>query len=155
VEHEFLLGAVPVMIWMKDLNDVILRCNRAAAEATGLSPDAVEGRTTRDVYPEYAERWRALDRGGIETGAPKLGILEEYRRPSGERGWARVDRVPLRDERVEVRGVAVLALDVTEAKRVEADLERSLSLLRSILESTFEGILVVDRGGKIVAYNAR
>ena len=45
--------------------------------------------------------------------------------------------------------------DITERKLMEARLQTSLSLLRATLESTADGILVVDRNGHIAAYNQR
>lgn len=45
--------------------------------------------------------------------------------------------------------------DITDRKRVEEDLTRTLSLHKATLESTTDGILVVDRGGKITSYNRR
>ncbi|MGH2675552.1 MAG: EAL domain-containing protein [Actinomycetota bacterium] len=42
---------------------------------------------------------------------------------------------------------------VSELTRARADLERSLSLLQGTLEATADGILVVDREGKIVSHN--
>jgi PAS domain S-box-containing protein len=45
--------------------------------------------------------------------------------------------------------------DVTERKRTEEAREQSVSLLRATLESTADGILVVDSHGKIVGFNKR
>jgi two-component system, cell cycle sensor histidine kinase and response regulator CckA len=48
-----------------------------------------------------------------------------------------------------------IARDITQHKRVEETLQRSVSLLRATLESTADGILVVDREGRIVDCNER
>jgi PAS domain S-box-containing protein len=45
--------------------------------------------------------------------------------------------------------------DITERKQAEQELQQSLSLLRSTLESTAEGVLVVSNEGKITTYNKR
>jgi diguanylate cyclase (GGDEF)-like protein/PAS domain S-box-containing protein len=44
---------------------------------------------------------------------------------------------------------------LAERERSERQLEGSLSMLRATLESTADGILVVDRGGRPVSYNQR
>ena len=62
---------------------------------------------------------------------------------------------PLRDGTGAITGVIGVGLDITERKRAEAELERSLALLRATLDSTADGILVVDDGGRIVTYNRR
>ncbi|GAB4281760.1 MAG: EAL domain-containing protein [Oscillatoriaceae cyanobacterium] len=46
-------------------------------------------------------------------------------------------------------------LDITELKQVQADLQQSLSLQRATLESTADGILVVDGRGRIALYNQK
>jgi PAS domain S-box-containing protein len=48
-----------------------------------------------------------------------------------------------------------LRKEVVERKMAEDELYNSLSLLSSTLESTADGILVVDRGGKMVSFNQR
>ena len=45
--------------------------------------------------------------------------------------------------------------DITERKRGEEELKKALSLLHSTLESTTDGILVVDSEGKMVVFNQR
>lgn len=51
--------------------------------------------------------------------------------------------------------IASEVANVIERKRAEADLEKSISLLSATLESTADGILVVDKNGKTANYNNR
>ena len=45
--------------------------------------------------------------------------------------------------------------DVTERVHSEEEVEKTLSLLKATLEATADGILVVDRDGKIVSFNRK
>ncbi len=58
-------------------------------------------------------------------------------------------------ERGDVAGVVVTFNDVTERKRAKEELEKSFSLLSATLESTADGILVVDYTGKIMSFNEK
>ena len=56
------------------------------------------------------------------------------------------------DGRVTLRGVGI---DVTAHKRAEAELQGALSLLTATLDSTDNGILVVDLEGRIASFNSK
>jgi PAS domain S-box-containing protein len=51
--------------------------------------------------------------------------------------------------------ISGMILDVTDRKHVEEELRRSLSLHKATTESTADGLLVVDRDGKIVSFNRK
>jgi len=52
-------------------------------------------------------------------------------------------------------GVVYVARDITERKSADEALKSSLSLLNATLESTADGILVVDRNGHITRWNQK
>ena len=54
-----------------------------------------------------------------------------------------------------VGGFVVSAHDITARVRAERDVRETLSLLAATLESTADGILVVDTAGHITSYNSR
>jgi len=61
-------------------------------------------------------------------------------------------------DQIQQQSVALQAINESLEKRVEdrtRELERSLSLLHSTIESTADGILVVDRQGRIATYNKK
>lgn len=67
---------------------------------------------------------------------------------------ALVESLTQAKERAEAVNAELLA-EIDERKRVEDELERSLSLLEATLEATADGILVLDCEGRIVSCNQR
>lgn len=131
-EQQIIFHSVPAMIWYKDAHNRIIRANRAAAASMGLTVEAIEGRSTYDLYPrEDAEAYFADDLEVIRTGQPRLGILEPYQHATGERVWVRTDKLPYRDENGNVNGVIVFSVDVTALKRTEEALEAAHQRLLS------------------------
>lgn len=129
-EFRIIFDSVPALIWFKDTENRILRANRAAAEAIGTTPEALQGRSTFEVYPDEAAKYHRDDLEVIRTGRPKLGILEPLQMGDGRKRWVRTDKIPYRDENGRIIGVIVFAVDVTE--RVDA--ERALEIARAELE---------------------
>ncbi len=120
-----IFDAVPAMIWYKDTQNRILRCNRAAATAIGMSVAELEGRSVSDLYPDEAKKYYADDLEVIRTGRPKFGIIEQLPVASGEKRWVQTDKLPHFDESGKVVGVVVFRVDITERKRMEDVLRES------------------------------
>lgn len=134
---------------------VLIYANEAMYRTLGYdSADQVLGRPLLElVHPDdraaVGERIRAMNEGG--RAAP---VLEERMLHRGGRTVdVEVSALPILFE--EQTTVLCFIVDVSEHKRIQRELDRSLSLLRATLESTADGILVVDAKGHISAFNEK
>jgi len=144
-ELQLIFDSAPVMIWYKDTGNRIVRVNRTAADSIKLPKDQIEGRAVADFYPEEADRYYRDDLIVIQTGQPRLGIVEPYRLPGGELRWVQTDKVPMMDESGRVVGILVLSQDITAHKQAEERLRRSEQHLELISNNVPALISYVDR----------
>lgn len=122
-EQQTIFHSVPAMIWFKDANNRILRANRLAAESIGRTVEEVEGRLTAELYPNEAAKYQQDDLEVIQSGKPKLGIIERYEILGGEDLWVRTDKIPYYDASGRIVGVIVFAVDITEQKKAQQSLQ--------------------------------
>lgn len=119
-EEAMILDTVRAMIWYKDADNRIVRCNRAAARWLGKTVEQVQGRKVEELYPRaLAAEYHANDLAVIASGRPRIGELEELRLRGGGRRWVQRDILPHRNERGAIVGVVIIAVDVTKRKRAE------------------------------------
>jgi two-component system phosphate regulon sensor histidine kinase PhoR len=125
-ELSLIMDSVPAMIWYKDADNCIVRCNQAAARSKGLHVGEVEGRLASELFPpEKAARYHQEDLEIMASGEPKHGIVEQILTPAGDLRWVETDKFPLRDERGAITGVIVFSMDVTDRVRAEQVLRES------------------------------
>lgn len=119
----------PVRIFWKDRDSRYLGCNRLFARDAGCqSPDEVVGKLDFELgWKECAEAYRADDREVIETGMAKLRYEELQTTVNGEQLWLSTAKTPLLRGR-EVIGVLGIYEDITEQKRLEAQLREAQKL---------------------------
>jgi len=77
----------------------------------------------------------------------------EHHNPRLNRDYQIIDRIIKWPDGRDVR--FELAIDITDRKRAEEAVRESHSLLSTALESTADGILVVDRNGKAIIHNRK
>jgi len=142
----------PIGIVMLDDSDRIIHANKSFEEMFQYTLEEVRGRTINGlIVPEQlAEEGSMLSSVTLQGKRVEKETIR--RRKDGTFIPVQIYGVPIGlDSRI--TGIFGIYLDLTERKRAEEDLERSLSLLRATLESTADGVLVVDTDGKIVSYN--
>ena len=87
----------------------------------------------------------------LQDGATTTSFENRYRKKDGNYLWLDWNSTPN-----PINGkLYAVARDITERKEFEKSLEESISNIEAILESTADGILVVDNLGNIVRFNKK
>jgi PAS domain S-box-containing protein len=146
-ELQTVLDSVPALIFFKDLDNRILRCNRAAAEYMNSTTDEISGRTMFDLFPEQSDRIRAEDKIVIESAQPMTGIIDDISSPASDTRVCVTDKVPLFDAEGGVDGIAVFSVDVTDLMKARSESEqaaRELEIANRELQTS------IDRANQLV-----
>lgn len=136
--------------------------HNAAAMTILVSPaglvDSVSGALSRMLGhdPELVEHTAALSRAaqGASASNPVIVEVGMLRHASDESVPFELWLVNLVDDPI-VGGFVVSAHDITQRVTAEREVRETLSLLAATLESTADGILVVDIAGRVTSYNSR
>ncbi len=146
IETKCILNAIHEGIIMIDKDMNIRFLNRAGAELLGIPQHESVGKDIRKVIkntrlPEV-----------IETGKSTLNSIQ---RLSDSRVIV-TNRVPIVKNNGEVVGAASVFRDISEVKDLAkkvTDLEKIKTMLNAIIDSTYDGISVVDKDGKEILVN--
>ncbi|MEK7263615.1 MAG: PAS domain S-box protein, partial [Bacteroidota bacterium] len=121
----------------------------------GYTPEEFENRSAFElIHPDNLEE--AMRRFGLLVAS--RGMVERmelrYQHKDGSWRWLEVVGKNMLDEEG-INAVVVNYRDISERIVVQDALEKSVSLLSSTLESSTDGILVVNPEGKITIYNKK
>jgi diguanylate cyclase (GGDEF)-like protein/PAS domain S-box-containing protein len=122
---ETLMDNVPDTIYFKDLQSRFTRVNRHAAARYGIArPELAIGRTDADFFTEeHAAQALRDEQEIIRTGQPLVNVEEKETLADGGFRWVSTTKLPLRDRAGNIVGTCGISRDITERKRVEAQLE--------------------------------
>ncbi len=142
-----LVSHLPVVLFVVARDGRFVRSEGRGLEALGLKPGEVVGQSVFELYADHPEICEAIRRalsGERQLLTTSVGHLVYETR-----------YFPLRGPGGEVESVLGTAMDITEHVRATEEAHRALSLLTATLDSTTDGILVVDASGRMVSFNQR
>jgi len=91
----------------------------------------------------------------VLTGGVLAGIEARIVRGDGRRMTVSVSAQPLRGADGRIVGASAIAVDITERKQRESELQRTRDLLRSAIEAMSDGFILFDREDRIAMCNQR
>jgi PAS domain S-box-containing protein len=154
---EGILNAIPVRVFWKDKNLVYLGCNAVFARDAGFAdPKDIIGKDDYQMgWRDQAEKYRGDDHQVIESGSSKFLIEEPQTTPEGNIITLLSSKIPLRNSKGEISGVLGTYMDITERKRAEQELRWKTAVLEAQVNSSIDGILVVDQDRNTSLQNQR
>ncbi|WP_291312017.1 diguanylate cyclase, partial [Devosia sp. 66-14] len=142
------LRQAPDYLYVKDTFGRFVEVNAAVAEVNGFaSPDDVKGLTDADLSPERAPALMAQEQRILANGQGVTNLEEQVPDLNGTIRWYLTSKTPVYNIDGEVLGLAGTTRDITDRKRLEAELAESRTQLSTVLTEMSDGIALFDRNG--------
>ena len=151
-----LMANIPDHVYFKDRDSRFIAVSGSKARCNGMAPAAMVGKSDFDLFSaQHAQKAFADEQRIMQTGRPVINLEERETWPDGPDTWASTTKMPLKDPDGRIVGTFGISRDITERKRVEQALADSLSLFQATLESSADGLLVVNQTGQMVQFNQK
>lgn len=146
----------------ENTHDIIARVNKqgvleyvspSSIKITGFTPEESMGRSIFElVHPEDMREVLAAYETALQALLPGRAEFR-YRHKNGRYIWFEATGNILFDENREAAGAILVARDITERKNAEVKLREANRQLLNVIEFLPDATLVIDREGKVIAWN--
>ena len=122
---ERIIAHMPCYVFWKNTNFEYLGCSEQAAKIVGLNfPEDIVGKTDYDFGwdEKLVDDYRKVDTMILKTGQPVVNHEEIVKTPDSSMAHMLVNKVPLFSEDGTIIGIAGISVDITDRKKMEAEL---------------------------------
>lgn len=131
MRQEIIINSSPITIWFKDINNKIIKVNKAASLLVGLNINEIEGLSSSCFFITDVDEF-CID----DAINPQIGISQILKDSMGNIHHMKTDRFPWFDKNENLAGCIAYSIDVTEQLNAEKQIFERNNLLKSILESS-------------------
>ena len=132
---------------------LIINANRRFCQILNRSADNVRGCDIKDLTHPDDLTWNLPLRDRKAKDGTPFQVEKRYVRPDGSSVWCRVSTSFVLGSLGEVETSIIVAEDISDRKKVEAELRSSEQLYRSILEASADCIRITGLNGQLEMMN--
>jgi len=143
--YRTLFEEAPACITVVDTSGVIVNCNDEIVNISGYTRDEVTGKRFDELLtldsgdlPETEQDFRDII-GGKRASIQTLGII----RKDGQRRWLSIRVAPLQSGG-KVYGILIYAVDVTQRRQAEEELQESEAKYSAVVEQSQTAVIIVQ-----------
>ena len=150
-----LIDNMPDSMYIKDRDSRFVLANLGLARRFGLqSPNELVGKNDFDLFPlEIAKQFRADDEIVLEQGESIFNREEQVMESNGLMRYSLSTKVPLRDSKGEITGLAGVGRNITQRKKSELAQLEAERKYRAIFDEAIVGIFQIDPQGHFLSLN--
>ena len=112
----------------------------------------VIGKHHYDVFPDLPKKWRDVHQKAL-SGEISSAEDDPYVRDDGTVDWTRWECRPWYEANGSIGGIIIYTEVITERKKVEDALRKSVAQMRAITDSAQDAILMMDQNGRLSFWN--
>ena len=127
----------------KDLSGLVTAWEGAAEKMFGYSAEEIVGQPMANIIPTERADEEVMILNRIRSG-DCFRIETERRTKKGETVPVSISLSPIRDDTSTIIGATELARDLTELRHLNDNLKRREALVRSVLDTVPDGMMVLD-----------
>lgn len=148
--YRAIIETLPDSLNAKDRDSRFTAANPATARLMGAaSAEDLIGRSDMDFYPEAMARLFREEEVTVLHGKTIGPLDQEVEMADGSRRWLTTLKTPLHDKHGEVCGIITHNRDMTDRKRLEADLRTTQGYLHEAMANMADGLVLYDKAGEI------
>ncbi|HAI12699.1 MAG TPA: hypothetical protein DCM28_13410 [Phycisphaerales bacterium] len=135
-DFEMIMDMLPVRIMLKDLHNNILWVNRQVCETLKQPIENIRGRNLSDFCSkETCDLSLQLDQEVLAQGKPVIGKIVNVALPDvPDKVWLQTNRIPIKDESGTYTSILSVAIDVTEMRNAQIQLEQTTHKFESFMK---------------------
>lgn len=159
-ETQVLLDSLPYRLMVINLDKTITTVNRPFLKEFGFTREDVIGKHCNEIGPGVGRPCR--DDGiscwldyNLEEIRQKgtMSSIKEYESENGETLYDVVTVGPIYNEEGDIVQIVQASRDVTERIRLEGEVQKASTFFQNVIQSTVDGIVVVDTKGNVLIFN--